>query len=306
MGGVWLALGLILSWFLMAELGLAKHVRLGICLAMATIPLVVYSSATVNNDALALAAGASTLLVTLRYIRGRTHWIWLGVIATAAMSIKVTNLVALSMCCLVLLTAIRIRSEHSQFSFKQATTGILAIGLASAVTTGSWFALSTSRAVFPPEKIPMSQRFKVDSIGFENFLSNTLNGAPPTSGHYWPPAFASSWIVLWTGLIGFAIIAGTVGAALEGSAAPSRFQVGAATVTTMLATGPLFVGIGFFLGGGYVAPPPRYGMSLIPACLACFAMSLGTRKARFIAPVAAACGFALIVGVLMNGPIAPL
>ncbi len=306
MGGIWLALGLIISWYLLAELGLSKQVRLGICLTMATIPLVAYSAATVNNDALALAAGASTLLVTLRYIRGRTHWIWLTVVAAVVMTIRATNLAALMLCCLVLLLATRTTERRPGISLKQAIIGIGAIGASSVLAVGAWVAISTSRTVYPPEKIPMSQRFRVDSIGFETFLSNVLNGAPPTADHYWPAAFASSWIVLWTGLIGFAIIAGAVGSALEGSATPLRFQLGSATALAMLATGPLFVAIGFIQGHGYAPPPPRYGMSLIPACLACFALCLGTRKARFIAPVAAACGFALIVGVLMNGPIAPL
>jgi hypothetical protein len=92
-GIVWLVAGLLLLWAAARVMGIEPLPLAAGLLLLAVSPVVIYTSAIVNNDGTALAgAGLVALPAALAY-RGRLRrtWLWLGLAAAFAASLKATN-----------------------------------------------------------------------------------------------------------------------------------------------------------------------------------------------------------------------
>lgn len=301
MGGLWLAIGLGATWFLMAELGVSRWVRFALCLATATIPMVTYSSATVNNDAMALAIGAACVLATLRYLRGTAGPAWLLALGAIAMGVKATNLVVLGLCCLLMVMAAAAKRFPTRCSWRRAFVGIGSLAIGSGVVTVVWSVVSASRAVVESDLIPMSQRFHTDGLDLADFLRNILAAVPPTSGFYWPAELGGEWVGVWSGLVGLAIIGACFTAALGRGVAPRTSHIAIGLGATMLLVGPFFVLVNFVQGGSYFDIPSRYGLSLLPAALALLGVVFSDRVPRRIMVGLCTVGTIAMAGVVLQG-----
>jgi len=307
-GMAWLGLAVVLLWFVFADLGVRTSIRVPLLLLMICTPVTLHASSTITPDATALAAGSATLLAVLRWEARRASWIWPVVVCALAIAIKATNGVAI----VVALGYLGVRAVQGRRATPEAAsepqagadgasvvvgrprTGLdiarlLAAALAGvALVAVAWLAVSSSIQDVDPRDIPMTQRFQVDSIGYDEIRAKVNIGFTPLKDGYLPPFMNTDrlqTLTTWSNvLVGAGVIAG-----IAYAAAGSRLRaIALAAVSASLLTGPALVLWSFFTSGIYVKNPPRYALAALPALLVACAVPLEQRILRWTATVFAA------------------
>ena len=102
-GALWLAIFTVCMWFLMDDFEIPLLARATVIVLVLTSPTVLHASSTIQPDGTALAAGAAMVLATLRWEKGRWHWIVPALVGVVAVSLKVTNGLVVGLCVLYLI-----------------------------------------------------------------------------------------------------------------------------------------------------------------------------------------------------------
>jgi hypothetical protein len=310
-GVLWLGAGMILLWFVLAELQVGVAVRVAMLVLVASAPAVIHASSTVNPDGSALVVGAATLLVVLRWESGRASPWLLGLVATVAALTKATNVIAVGIGVIyILCRAWQARSLDRSPAAQDGeapsrrTRSPIAVVLAAlgvAVFFGlAWVAVTSVRARVPRAEIPMSQMLHADSISVANILDNGLAGFSPLRDPHIPDVLESSLLTLTTVATDRLMIAGVIAGLLVAGSASRVRALAIAALVAMLTMGPLLVLFDFVATSAYFVIPSRYGLSIVPFAAAVGAATFDrTRGGRWIVSSAAAlAGVALLAALV--------
>ena len=302
-GALWLGAAVVLTWFLLASLGVGLVSRVPLIVVMVCAPVTMFATATVTPDATALATGAGVLLAVVLWERGRAHWLWPAAACAFAIACKATNgigvLVALGYLVIRYLQVRRAQSSEGTLDRDvELDAGSEAGGIAVAtrhdvrdyIRVGVWMLvaiamvsiawLATSRAAqdIDPSTIPMVARFSVDSIGYTELRGNLTAGFTPLNGSYLPPFLREERTVRTFNVWGNVVVGAGAVIGLAYSMAGSRLRAVAISAVVVCAlAGPMLVVANFVLSGIFVYIPPRYALSALPALLAATAVALERR-----------------------------
>lgn len=304
-GVVWMAGAMILTWLAMAELGVTWTRRAVALLFVATAPVVMETTATINPDATALFAGAAVLLAVLRWERGGRWWP-AALTATLALALKSTNVVALGLG--IVYVAIRHvqqgrdtrwgTSDRAALRNSLVMVGSMLAGAAAVALV--WVAYSSSAARVPLLDIPMAAQFHVDSLSVRQLFANLDSGITALTTPYVPAEMHTLWIDQVSILVDRFFLIG-VGIAAYASPAGSRMRaLAVAAIVACCAVGPVFVLANFVLQETYVGIPRRYGLSIVPALAVALTVVLAHRRVLQVAGVASACISLATVSALLG------
>jgi hypothetical protein len=277
-GALWLGLGLLLTFVLARSLGASAPAAFAGAGVLATLPVVVFSSATVTPDATAMLSGSVVCLATVRYLQGRAGPRTLLAGALVATAFKVTGVLAIGICALVLLMsawASRREEDASADGGRRSLIGLLILAGGGSAPVLLWMAVSRVQALDVPPS-PMS-RFIVHSLAPSQVLGNLVALAPPTQNAYLAPGLRTALVMALVAIGGYLVLGGVGAVALSRSGQPLVDRLGIATLTGMLTGGPVLVVMTYVLASVYVPIPSRYGLVLLPPAIAVLA-ALGSRS----------------------------
>lgn len=299
-GGLWLALGLALTYAAARRLGAHPWVAAALLVVVATLPGVVYPSSTIGPDAATLAVGGGVLLATLWWQdRPGRRWPVLAAVSALALTVKLTNLtllVALGLYLLVrLVGALRTRDRRTARGW---LVGILTLGVTAAVVGGGWLLLQKGLTYGDPQDIPMNARFTVSSLAPESLLTPWGTWLVPLQ--QWAPVGDPGLSAVLKSLGTFLLPAGLAAAALLGSPRPGT-RAAAWSLVVVGALGPsAFVLFTYLLQHSVWPPPVRYGYSLVPAMVVLTAVAVRDRGPRWaLLAVAAAAAVLSVLRLLL-------
>jgi hypothetical protein len=312
-GGVWLALGIVLTVLAGRRLGVGLLPMAAVLGLVVASPATTYASATVTPDSLGLAAGAAVLLAALRWEERPTgaRALVLVVVASVVSLIKLTNFVVVAAVALYLLldrvqrtrtaAAADIETDGETAAARPSRDGrtrtivALATGGVALLAAASWTLNSNARNHQDPTDVPdMARRFTVDTFPWRGLLDNAFNLAQPMAN---PWVSVGDPTLMWfsTNLAHLFLTAGLLAAA---------FFVAAGRREALLARCLLLGAVLFSLGLvvlGYVSAhmyfplPNRYGLAIVGPAAVVTASLLRSRAA--VAVVSALAVAAVVVSL---------
>lgn len=274
-GGLWLALGVVLTWWLLVELGVALLVRIPLLVVMICAPATVLASATVSPDATALAAGAGALLTVVLWESGRAHWMWPALTCGLAIACAITNVVGV-LVALVYVGVRRLQSRGARTD-RELVTVTAGMLVAVAVVGLTWAVTSRSIQRADPDTIPALED-RHDSVGASAIRENLTAGFTPLDDAYLPH-FSRESPTIRTFNVWLNVVVGAGAVLGVAYAAPgSRLRaVGLAAVTVCLVAGAALVLVNFAVSGIDVAIRPQDALSALPGLLVACAVPLERR-----------------------------
>ncbi|PVG81413.1 hypothetical protein DDE18_18165 [Nocardioides gansuensis] len=290
-GGLWLAAAVILLYVALRRRGVAPAVAGGSCLVLAGSLPAYWAHTYISTDATALLAGAAMFLLAMEARRSRTLPLVLLVVAAGVFTLfKVQNLAAVAAAAiyLVLLAAYDARSAGSFAARLRAwLLDRRLLAAVSAVVVGvacqaAWLAVRAALAVGEVADhgvgLPFEPRYLFTDAFV--FLPNVAAGAlaPAVAGPYGDSVYVLTVMV---------IIGGGVGLLLARSSEAYDRLLALAGLLGCLLAGPALSLAIVVTTGQYVSLPPRYGMSLVPWLVGCFALLVdGRTRTAQVATVA--------------------
>jgi hypothetical protein len=320
-GGVFLGLGALALWSLMAEFRVRIPMRAAITLIVVLAPIVFFMSATINPDATAVPAGAFVLLAVIRAER-RVWPVWLpGLAAAFVISLKPTNVIAVAAAGVYL--AVRwldarqrvtgmddpagVSDGHGDDDHEQREQpasvqrlwwmmGWLVLGFVSA--SGVFSVIQRSVAKVPLAELPMMVNFRASGFPWAS-MAQSINVVPLGSGGS-PSQLNSPVIATVMLVVSLALPALSVAALAMSSRGARVRSVAAGGLAAVLVAGPLFVVANFMLTGSFVLIPPRYALAAVPSLALSAAWALdrikvGPAGAVTVASVSTAAVFAYLL-----------
>lgn len=307
-GAVWLLAGVLAFFALLARFRVHPWMSAGLALAIVAAPAVLWSNTYVSTDAPAILAGSLMCYLALRVSRGELASWWLPVVAPVMVLLKVQHLSVVALAVgFVLVRVIHaepvagfVDSARRLRRDPRARGALLAMALAVTVQ-GGWLYVRSAIAVGPSTDQGLASTSKVSGILAETvkFLgqagqsSQSLGTVRDTVG------VLLSWLCI-AGVIGLVL------AVPRSSLSPSRVESGrlqegrdfavVVLIVAMLA-GPVLAIGAVAVGGESFALPTRYGLSLVPAFLACFGL-LAPKSSRLAIGAFAAGAVAVAVTIV--------
>lgn len=284
-GMVWLSLGTCLLFGLLRALGTPRPIALGLPLLVVATPAMFWATTYISTDAPTLAVSAGVAWAGVAIHQRRLPALWLPFLAVLAVLFKLQNLgiVGVVAVGLIVMRIVDVSRGH-----RQTLRGSRGLATAKAVVRDRlvWTSLLAVVAVFAAqaawlvfrsgEALRGVVRAQIDSVQGQfsatSLLSESLKfvftvGQGGTSGNLIGIAVAA--------LLTAASLAAIVGVLLRPQGMPaSTVVVAGVTLAVALAMGPVLV-IATTLAVGYSVPlPERYGISLLPAFIACIGLFL--------------------------------
>ena len=283
-GGLWLALGMVLLYSSMRLLSVGRWVAVGIGALLIATPAAYWSSTYLSTDAPSLAVGAGLLYTALRIMTGRSGHVAFVVIAVAGVLFKVQNVAAVGLTALALLvwSLARARRDASESpggrhwfvagSLSRSVVAAVVAVFASVAGQAVWVVIRATASSGPSPDQGVSQTFSIKSAIQESlkFLGGTSQD--PTGVANSIALVVAATAVSWLSIAG---VVGLVVTARPGS--PERFVSWAALVMALIAGPLLAVGV-MAVSGFYFTLPVRYGISMLPAFLLCAGVLLSRNR----------------------------
>lgn len=286
-GALWLAAAVILMWILMGDFSIPFLARAALIVLVITSPAVIESVSTVQPDGTALAIGAAMVLATLRWEKGRWHWLVPALIGAFGVLLKITNGIVVGACVLYLV----IRFVEQRLAARNETdaageTGAVTLrtrvipvaGIVAAVVVAAfaWNVVQHSIEKIAGTDLPTNKSYEVDSLKTDAILDSVGDVVTPLRVPYLPRAVNTvatrdAWHVVNAGLF-----AGTIIGAIWAGRRSRLRALGGATLLMMVVVGPFFTISNFALFGIVYEHgiAPRYGLSLVPAAILVTAVCL--------------------------------
>ena len=285
LGMVWLILGVVLTWAVMAELGAGLAGRLATGALMVTTPVVLVSGSTVTSDAVLVASGAGCLLAALLWERGRISPVVPLSVALVCGLLKITALVGVLPAALYLGWRAMRRSARTAEEAIPPRRGSLALGVNTAICgllgNFGWLIVVHLRTIANAPVPNMVVAFHRDHLRLAAIVESISSTITPVDRAALLVPLWTSAIVQVAALLSAVLVAGVLGCVAWADRG-SRAEALALSVTiTMLVTGPLFV-VALFVVQHAVIPdiPHRYALALLPSMLALLALALAKRFVR--------------------------
>ncbi|TML13390.1 MAG: hypothetical protein E6G39_10165 [Actinobacteria bacterium] len=256
-GGLWLMLGLTVLWWVLVGRDVPPLGQFAVLTLLASTPVVMHASTTVNPDALALAAGATLLWALYRWEHGRARSWLLAVTAAVCISFKFTHVagVGLVLAYLVVIALERwMTTREFDGEVRRYLTQAFWILVAVAVTQLMWSAVQEQLALVPREAIPMVGQNQVDSFQLVRLAQELHTMVTPVRTPYVPPPLRRTGVTYSVQLLDLA---------------------GLAAIAS--ATGPVMA-VAFYVSSRLGSEvPSRYGLALLPGIALCAAPALQRR-----------------------------
>ena len=265
-GGLWLALGLVLTFVAGRRRNVPAAPMTVVLLLLVATPALIFPSATITPDASGLAAGAALVLALTWWEErpGPARGVLLTLVGLVVSFAKMTNLVGIAAVALyILLRPSDDRAGEPPPHLRARLTTAAVVGMTSVLAAGAWMAFVSSRAQIPPDDLPdMATRFVTPAFPWTGLVESSLSLLQPIS---------SSWAVVGSPpLTGFStsvaalfLLAGTLAAALFTGAPPRELALARSVVAAALAGALALVTVGYLSSGSYFPLPPRYGIVLV-------------------------------------------
>jgi hypothetical protein len=302
-GGFWLGLGLIALWHAARSLRISIGNRLSIAALVATSPIVLLGSATVNPDASAILAGGAVLLAVVLWEENRTpSWV-LGVVAAVAIALKVTNALACLAAALYLLFRLngvrsrRLGRGEPARSVREYLGGIATVLATSLLVILAWTLIRAAVAITTSNV--QIESLRVERLSLEIVLSHADHFMTPLSGSLLA-ALDSPATVFVLALLEGVIIAVCFGAVFRGNEMDRSRALALTGAVVMLVGATLLIVSGYLLNSGLALVQPRYGLSFVPFLMAAVGSSVRNRVGVWVLGVLAA-GSTVLVFVLLIG-----
>ncbi|MDO8108557.1 hypothetical protein Q6348_15270 [Isoptericola sp. b441] len=274
---LWLAAGVVMLFFALRRWGVRTAIAAGIAATAVGTPWVLGSGTTVTNDAPAILGGAFALLVAARLFREERYGLWVPVLLTAlAASTKTLNAYALLAVAgvAVIYAVLRRRTPQAR---PLAVVG-LSIVATVAVVYFAWDLFQSHRG--DPNWVSPIAGFSTDPIvgtPLAEWTSTFFQGLQMSARVLLDPDFTGLAMTFWTPLATALVTSGAFVALFRLRPSSRAFTIPAATLVGLL-TYPTVVQLQAFVNtsGAEYFPDvsSRYGLSLVPLILACWAIVL--------------------------------
>ena len=287
-GGVWLALGIVLTYLVGRRRGVGRAPLVVVGVLLASAPGLQFTGGTITPDAWALLVGAVLLLAVTwweeRPTTGRAALLVLVAVVVAL--VKLTNLVGVAAIAFYVLLGHSREDVEGPGPVRRAVTG-LATGGVAVLAAGAWLVVVSSRPQMDPADLPdMVTRFQAAAFPWVGLLDNSLVLIQPLAAPV--PVGTLTYVSLATSLVSLMLISGTVAAAVF-DVAPARSVALARAVLLAAVLGAIaLVAMGYVFSSSYFPLPPRYGMSLLAPMAVITASCLRTRTSVAVAGTVAA------------------
>lgn len=265
-GGLWLALGLVISYLVAIRRGIARRAAAPMLALLAASPAVVFPASTISPDSMGLLAGALVLLVLTGWEqRGGRRWVVAFVVVAAFVTaIKLTFVLAVGAAALYLL--VRAASRSGLRAGLRAGDTLLALGSVgvSLVVGVGWMVIQSQRLQMDPDAAPdLATRFLVPEFPWSGLMETSLQLLSPLASP-WVPAGDPVKLAFVTAVPSLVLLGGVLGAGLFRAApAPHRDLASATVVVAIVGCLGLTV-VSYLVSQSYFPLPPRYASSLVP------------------------------------------
>ena len=287
-GGVWLGLGIVLTYVAGRRRRVGRGPLLVVGVLLAAAPGLQFTGGTITPDAWGLLVGALLLLAVTWWEQRPTNAraAVLVLVAVVVALVKLTNLVGVAAVAFYVLLGRDRQDAEGPGIVRRSVTG-LATGGVAVVGAAAWLAVVSARPQMDPNDLPdMVTRFQVPEFPWIGLLDNSLVLVQPLAAPV--PVGTLSYSVIATALVSLMLVSGTVAAAVFG-AAPTRETSLARGVLLAAVLGALaLVVMGYVFSGSYFPLPPRYGMALLAPMAVVTASCLRTRTSVAVAGTVAA------------------
>jgi hypothetical protein len=285
-GGLWLGLGVALTYVAGRRRGVSRGAMLAVGALLAGAPGLQVPSGTITPDAWGLLVGAALLLAVTWWERSPTkaRTALLVAVAIVVALVKMTNLVGVAAIGFYLLFSSS-RDEEGPSRTRRIVTG-LGTGAAAVVAAGAWLAYVGTRRQMDPNDLPdMVSRFRVPEFPWTGLIDNSLVLLQPLAAPV--PVGSPTYIALGTSLVSLVLLSGTVAAAVFGAGPARSGALGRAVLLAAVLGAVALVASGYALSSSYFPLPPRYSVALVAPMAVVAASCLRTRTSVVIAAVLA-------------------
>ena len=292
-GILWLALGLLATWYLGRELRIPT-LPLAVALALvASTPTLLHSSSTITNDSVALLAGAAVVLTMLRWESGRGSLWLMSVAAVLAIAIKATNIVIIGVAALYLLLR---RPGPEEPSVGKSKTGLLVLVGSGLATLAVWVVVHAATSA--PVVTPLDRALQGGGLRLMDVLAHLTSLVSPVG--FGLPTELLGGDAFWAigAVTGAMMMGATIGTLLRGSSGDRPDSLAVAAAITTLLGGTVF-GIASFAFFGKVIVSPRYGLVLIAVLVVVLASAMRSRAVVWSLAAFAGGQFLLVMGTLL-------
>lgn len=310
LGGLWLALGIVLTWAAMAELGVRRRHRVAPLLLAIATPLLLFHASTINSDAALFASGALVTWTTLRYAGGRTGPVVLGSAYVFAFLVEPSTVVmiAVSLTFLVLQVPLeRGPREHAVeggnvFTQWSGWRWVLPLAIVPVVVAiRLWIRNSQGEREIElgssGDQAPMFTRVRTDGVDWGRVLGQLDATMTPVARAYLPPLYRTETTLAFIFMTNWLFIAALVGMSLV---ATGRRALLARVVTVALVlAGPFYTWYYAEFSQSDFPAPGRFALPVVAAMLVVAASAIRTRTAEIVAgTIAVASTIAITVQLL--------
>ena len=312
LGGVWIAIGLVLALRAGELLGIARVPMVAVSLAIVAAPGVLASASTVNPDAASVFAGGLVLLTAVRWERGRTRsWLPLAAVGAIVALLKMTNAVAVGI--VVLWFAARAvalwrsatrdaerRDEHRSEA-KRYVIGAAALLAGMSAATLLWIVVASARATIEPLDIPSNAQFFKESFPWGLTLERgNLFGLLPPLGDWFPSLLYRRGPMNLALVTGWLLIGVMLTSVLRVRAADRLSLIGAASFVVLLSGGVVLMMLTWAVNQVVFAPVARYSLSAVPFLILVTAGAVRGRVSPIVLSLYAALCCLVTFGVLVS------
>lgn len=297
-GGLWLALGLVISYLVAVRRGIARGAAAPMLALLAASPAVVFPASTISPDSMGLLAGALVLLVLTGWEqRGGRRWAAAFVaVAAFVTAIKLTFILAVGAAALYLLARGARRSGlRERLRAGDTLLALGSVGVALVVGIG-WMVVQSQRLQVDPDAAPdLATRFLVPEFPWAGLMETSLQLLSPLASP-WVPVGDPIKLAFVTGVPSLVLLGGVLGAGLFRAAPAPHRDLATTTVFVAIAGCLGLTVVSYLVSQSYFPLPPRYASSLVPLMALSGAALVRDRVAAYaLAGVAAA---ALVVSLL--------
>jgi 4-amino-4-deoxy-L-arabinose transferase-like glycosyltransferase len=286
-GAAWLAAALVGLYLLLRRWWAPRLLAVSAAVLLAAVPSIAHASSVVTNDAAAALAGVLGLwLVTRVAVQEKYGWLLPTVVTAFIASTKVMNAIAL-LAAAAVVAVLAVGAARSGDRRRALRLGGLATGVvvATLVVWVAWSTFQKTRAVdgwISP--IRSAHTAPVEGLPFDEWLPNMFSTFGIVQDYWLQNALTGFAIVALVGLLKVVMTAAPFANIAAFAPGDVRRLVGWAALIGCLAV-PLVVQLQTYAGDGYYfhTLTSRYGLSLLPLCIAAFALVAQSRQWR-VAP----------------------
>lgn len=280
-GVLWLFSGMVVLYLALRKFRVRWPLALSGAAALAASTPLLYASATVSNDAAVALSGSLAVFVLARVaVDRKLGWKIPLVISVLVTATKIINALPLLIVAVLLAAvAIRFRREDRAYARGLLHTVLALIGGALIVYIG-WTVFQNHRGVVDwvnPIQSVSSQ--DVHGLPFDEIFSTSFSYINLLSSGTLPAPMTSQWLDVLLRILGPVSIGATVALLALSRKWSPRWILAAATTVGVLAY-PLVVEIQVYVSSGKYFPLviPRYGISFIPALIACIMLAADEKR----------------------------